>query len=457
MNEIRCPKCGTFFQVDESDWTDIAKQVRDAEFETAIAEKASLMEAERELSFVERDKTIAELQARLDAVQEKAALEARTFKEKAAAEARAHEEEAARAMQALEERLRLEMKAIRDSAESEKEAAVLKAQSADREQIHELERRLDHERGLARQAEAEHKAHLVESRSLLEGQLAAKDEIIRMREAEIRNINEMRSKLTVKLLGESLEQHCEVAFNQLRATALQRADFGKDNDAVEGTKGDYIYRELTEDGTELVSIMFEMKNESDGSTHRKKNADHFKKLDADRRKKGCEYAVLVSLLEQESELYNQGIVDVSYEYDKMYVIRPQFFIPMITLLRNAARNASEYRRELELVRQQNIDVTNFENALADFKDKFGKNYRAASDRFQKAIDEIDKSIDHLNKIKEHLLGSERQLRYANDKAEALTVKKLTRGNATMKEKFKALETMTGETRDGDEPVAGEGE
>lgn len=455
MNEIRCPKCGTLFQVDESDWADIVKQVRDSEFDAAIAERASLMEAEQELSFVERDKQIAELTARLAATQEKAALAVKAAQEKAESDVRAVEGRAASDAKALKERMTVEIEAARKNAASEKEAAVLKAAAGAREQIHELERKLDAAASRARQADIEHKAQLVEARSVLEGQLAAKDEVIRMREAEIRNMSEMRSKLTVKLLGESLEQHCEVAFNQLRATAFQNAEFGKDNDAVEGTKGDYIYREKTEDGTELVSIMFEMKNESDDSTHRKKNADHFKKLDADRRKKGCEYAVLVSLLEQDSELYNQGIVDVSYAYDKMYVIRPQFFIPMITLLRDAARNAAAYKHELEVVRQQNIDVTNFENALEDFKAKFGKNYRAASDRFQKAIDEIDKSIDHLNKIKEHLIGSERQLRYANDKAEALTVKKLTRGNATMKEKFKALENASGDEATHDTDVAGE--
>lgn len=455
MNEIRCPKCGTLFQVDESDWADIVKQVRDSEFDAAIAERASLMEAEQELSFVERDKQIAELTARLAATQEKAALAVKAAQEKAESDVRAVEGRAASDAKALKERMTVEIEAARKNAASEKEAAVLKAAAGAREQIHELERKLDAAASRARQADIEHKAQLVEARSVLEGQLAAKDEVIRMREAEIRNMSEMRSKLTVKLLGESLEQHCEVAFNQLRATAFQNAEFGKDNDAVEGTKGDYIYREKTEDGTELVSIMFEMKNESDDSTHRKKNADHFKKLDADRRKKGCEYAVLVSLLEQDSELYNQGIVDVSYAYDKMYVIRPQFFIPLITLLRDAARNAAAYKHELEVVRQQNIDVTNFENALEDFKAKFGKNYRAASDRFQKAIDEIDKSIDHLNKIKEHLIGSERQLRYANDKAEALTVKKLTRGNATMKEKFKALENASGDEATHDTDVAGE--
>ena len=250
-------------------------------------------------------------------------------------------------------------------------------------------------------------------------------------EREIERIQDMRARLSTKMLGESLEQHCEIEFNRLRPTAFPRAYFEKDNEVVEGTKGDFVFRDFDEEGNEIVSIMFEMKNEADDSTHRKTNESHFKKLDADRRKKGCEYAVLVSLLEPDNELY-AGITDVSYQYEKMYVVRPQFFIPIITLLRNAALSSLQYRKELALVRQQNIDVTNFEDQLADFKDRFGRNYRIASERFAKAIDEIDKSIDHLQKIKEHLLGSERNLRLANDKAEDLTVKKLTRKNPTMK-------------------------
>ena len=236
----------------------------------------------------------------------------------------------------------------------------------------------------------------------------------------------------IMCVGETLEQHCETEFNRLRMTAFPNAYFEKDNDASEGTKGDFIFRECDASGNEVISIMFEMKNENDETATKHKNEDFFKKLDHDRRQKGCEYAVLCTLLEPESELYNQGIVDVSYRFEKMYVIRPQFFIPLITLLRNAALSSMEARRELALVRQQNIDVTNFEDQLADFKDKFGRNYRLASERFAKAIDEIDKSIDHLQKIKEHLLGSERNLRLANDKAEDLTVKKLTRKNPTMK-------------------------
>ena len=400
MNEIKCPKCGTQFQIDESDWADIAKQVRDSEFDAAVRQKLDLVKAEGELANADRDQRIVELESQLKL-------------EHAQAEAKVKEATV---------KLQTELDAIKAQHDSQ-----------------------------LKQLQAESKAAMIEAQADLQNQLSVKDAEIRARDEEIVNMRDMRSKLTVKLLGESLEQHCETEFNQIRALAFPRAEFGKDNEAVEGTKGDYIFREFDEDGIELVSIMFEMKTEAEDSIHKKKNADHFKKLDADRRKKHCEYAVLVSMLEPESELYNRGIVDVSYEYDKMYVIRPQFFIPLISLLSNEAKKAAEYKHELEMVRQQNIDVTNFEEKLEDFKEKFGTNYRRAADRFQKAIDEIDKSIDHLNKIKENLLGSERNLRLANDKAEALTVKKLTRGNATMKEKFKELEAAKDSESDGTDP------
>ena len=241
------------------------------------------------------------------------------------------------------------------------------------------------------------------------------------------------------MVGESLERHCETEFNKMRAAGFQNAYFEKDNDARTGSKGDFIFRESSEDGTEFISIMFEMKNESDTTSTKHKNEDFFKELDKDRREKNCEYAVLVTMLEPDSELYNTGIVDVSYRYEKMYVVRPQFFIPIITILRNAALNSLKYRQELAVIKNQNIDVTNFENSLIDFQTKFGNNYRIASEKFSNAIDEIDKTIDHLNKVKESLLGSERQLRLANDKAQDLSVKKLTRGNPTMKAKFEELE------------------
>jgi len=325
----------------------------------------------------------------------------------------------------------------------ETQIAVQRAEAAAKDAQVAVERERDDLRGKVERARDEleaqktrAEAELARARAEAQAQLAeklrAKDELIADREREIERIQDMRARLSTKMLGESLEQHCEIEFNRLRPTAFPRAYFEKDNEVVEGTKGDFVFRDFDEEGNEIVSIMFEMKNEADDSTHRKTNESHFKKLDADRRKKGCEYAVLVSLLEPDNELYAAGITDVSYRFEKMYVIRPQFFIPLITLLRNAALSSMEARRELALVRQQNIDVTNFEDSLADFKEKFGRNYRIASERFAKAIDEIDKSIDHLQKIKEHLLGSERNLRLANDKAEDLTVKKLTRKNPTMK-------------------------
>lgn len=421
MNEIKCPQCGTVFKVDESGFADIVRQVRDAEFARAVEERAQLMEAEREQAV-----ELALAQARNQAQADLSAREQRIAELEAAAKTAAAQRDA----QVAE--LQGRLSALDRSLDVEKKLAVAQAQDAAKDELRAIERQRDELRMTCEQAKAENERLRAQHQAELAEKLKAKDELIADREREIERIRDMKAKLSVKMLGESLEQHCEVAFNQLRATAFRHAQFNKDNDASGGTKGDYIYRELNEEGVEVVSIMFEMKNEADDSTHRKTNESHFKKLDADRRKKGCEYAVLVSLLEPDNELYAAGITDVSYRFEKMYVIRPQFFIPLITLLRNAALSSMEARRELALVRQQNIDVTNFEDQLADFKDKFGRNYRLASERFAKAIDEIDKSIDHLQKIKEHLLGSERNLRLANDKAEDLTVKKLTRKNPTMK-------------------------
>ena len=265
------------------------------------------------------------------------------------------------------------------------------------------------------------------------------EEKLKFKEEEIERYKDFKLRQSTKMVGESLEQHCEIEFNKLRATGFKNAYFEKDNDARTGSKGDYIYREADEDGTEFISIMFEMKNEMDATATKKKNEDFFKELDKDRREKNCEYAVLVSMLESESELYNTGIVDVSYRYPKMYVIRPQFFIPIITILRNAAQNSLEYRKELSVIKTQNIDISNFENDLNDFKDKFARNYRIASEKFKKAIEEIDKTIDHLQKTKDALLSSENNLRLANNKAEDLSIKRLTRNNPTMAAKFAALE------------------
>ncbi len=322
-------------------------------------------------------------------------------------------------------------KSAEEAFEAQRALAVTQATGERDQRIVELE-------GNLRAAQIERKQTEDSLRKEMLEKVNHKEQQIRDLDDEIERIKNQRSRLSVKLIGETLEQHCENSFNQVRMMAFPKAEFHKDNDVVDGTKGDYVFRELDESGVEVVSIMFDMKNEDDASVNRKKNEDHFKKLDKDRRDKGCEYAVLVSTLEPENELYNNGIVDVSYLYPKMYVIRPQFFLPLISLLRNAGKNAVEARRELAEIRQQNIDITGFEDALDDFKEKFGKNYETASRKFETAIDEIDKTILHLQKVKENLTSSERQLRLANDKADGLTIRKLTYKNPTMQAKFKEL-------------------
>ena len=315
---------------------------------------------------------------------------------------------------------------------AEKELAVSEARAVAERQRDELAAQVKLQEARAAQEQAA-------LREKMTNELAAKDELIKYKDEEIARVKEMKARLSTKMVGESLERHCETEFNKIRATAFQHAYFEKDNDVVDGTKGDFVFRETDPaTGEEVVSIMFEMKNENDETRTKHKNEDFFAKLDSDRKKKGCEYAVLCTMLEPENELYNEGIVDVSYRYEKMYVIRPQFFIPIISILRNAALSALQYKTELAEVRNQNIDITNFENSMEDFKTKFARNYDLASRKFQTAIDEIDKTIDHLQKTKEALLGSERNLRLANDKAQDLTIKKLTRKNPTMKAKFAAL-------------------
>ena len=420
-NEIKCPHCGEAFTVDESGYAAILNQVRDQEFQREVDARVSLAEKSREqevalavtkaeealrAQIAERDGELVNLKAQLSVQQQQASMETQIAVQRA--------EAAAKDAQVTVERERDDLRGKVERARDELEAQKTRAEAE-----------------LAR-ARAEAQAQLAEK-------LRAKDELIADREREIERIQDMRARLSTKMLGESLEQHCEIEFNRLRPTAFPRAYFEKDNEVVEGTKGDFVFRDFDEEGNEIVSIMFEMKNEADDSTHRKTNESHFKKLDADRRKKGCEYAVLVSLLEPDNELYAAGITDVSYRFEKMYVIRPQFFIPMITLLRNAALGALEYKSQVALMRRQNIDVTNFEESLEDFKDKFGRNYRLASDRFAKAIEEIDKTIDHLQKTKEALLSSENNLRLANNKAEDLTIKRLTRNNPTMAQKFAELD------------------
>ncbi|MBS5502060.1 MAG: DUF2130 domain-containing protein [Eggerthella sp.] len=472
MNEIKCPHCGQVFTVDESGYAALLNQVRDHEFQRELNERVSLAEKNREqdmalavakaeeelrAQIAQRDSQLAaqteqfraeakdlqltaqnekaELEKQLEALKaqlQAQASEADTARKLAVADALNAESDKLRAVEKERDSLAQQLETQRQQASTETQLALQKQESTLKDARIAVERERDELRAqvvreqeaLAR-IEAEHKATLAEK-------LAAKDELIADREREILRIQDMKAQLSTKMLGESLEQHCEIEFNRLRPTAFPHAYFEKDNEVIEGTKGDFVFRDFDEEGNEIISIMFEMKNEADDSVNRKTNESHFKKLDADRKKKNCEYAVLVSLLEPENELYNAGITDVSYRFEKMYVIRPQFFIPIITLLRNAALSSLQYRKELALVRQQNIDVTNFEDQLADFKDKFGRNYRIASQKFQKAIEEIDKSIDHLQKIKDNLIGSENQLRLANDKAEDLTVKKLTRKNPTMK-------------------------
>lgn len=453
MAEIRCPHCGEAFTVDETEYAQIVKQVRDAEFERDIAERVELVRqgqasaveaavaqanvrAQQQLSnaraslqgqLAEKDALIAKLRSEVE--QGKSAVDVARLSAQREADAKlaARDRDLAQSRQRIAA-LEAQAKAASQAFASEKALAVREATSEQGEKIVALEGQVTAAQLERDQVEAQLRQEMTEK-------LGYKDQAIRDKEDEIERLRNQRTRLSVKLIGETLEQHCEMEFNRVRMMAFPKAEFHKDNDVVDGTKGDYVFRELDDSGVEVVSIMFDMKNEDDNSTNRKRNEDHLKKLDKDRRDKGCEYAVLVSTLEPESELYNTGIVDVSYLYPKMYVIRPQFFLPLISLLRNAGRNAVDARRELEEIRQQNIDITGFEDALEDFKAKFGKNYETASKKFGTAIEEIDKTIDHLNKVKENLLSSERQLRIANDKAEGLTIRKLTWKNPTMKAKF----------------------
>ncbi|PNV66492.1 DUF2130 domain-containing protein [Rubneribacter badeniensis] len=458
MNEIKCPQCGTVFQVDETGYAKIVSQIRDSEFARELEQRERSLVEQREQAVrlavaQERSRAqegaassaarIAELEALLEAAKREGAAGIEALKRDQKARERAVQAEHARALaDAAAERdariaqLERELSVQNAAVSAEKQLAVAEARAA-------LERERD---ALAAQVElvrAEGERAASALREEMATKLRAKDELISYKDEEIARYKDMKARLSTKMVGESLEQHCEAEFNKLRATAFPRAYFEKDNDVVDGTKGDYVFRECDEDGTEVVSIMFEMKNENDETATKHRNEDFLKKLDADRRKKGCEYAVLVTLLEPESELYNEGIVDVGYRYEKMYVVRPQFFIPIISILRNAALSAMTYKAELARARSQNVDVTRFEEQMEDFKAKFGRNYELASRKFQQAIDEIDKTIDHLQKTKDALLGSERNLRLANDKAQDLTIKRLTRNNPTMKAAFAALQEGDG--------------
>ncbi|MGJ8690434.1 MAG: DUF2130 domain-containing protein [Gammaproteobacteria bacterium] len=431
MHEINCPHCKKAFKIDEAGYADIIKQVRDHEFDEQLQERLGLAEQDKlnaiELATIkvtsELEKTAASKDAEINAL--KIRLESGEVAKKLAV---------TEALSALEKERDSLANALHQATNDKQTATQL----SEAKLLNELQKA-----AASKDSELQRLKSDLE-RAQLEKQLAEtslKDKYetqIKDREGEIERLRDMKARLSTKMVGETLEQHCETEFNRIRATAFPQAYFEKDNDARLGSKGDYIFRDLAEAGTEIVSIMFEMKNESDETATKKKNEDFLKELDKDRNEKGCEYAVLVSLLEPDSELYNTGIVDVSHRYPKMYVVRPQFFIPIITLLRNAAQNSLKYKKELALVRSQNIDITNFESDLDAFKTGFARNYDLASKKFKIAITEIDKTIDHLQKTKDALLGSENNLRLANNKADELSVKKLTKGNPTMASKFDEL-------------------
>ena len=463
MHEIICPHCGKAFKIDETGYADILKQVRDSEFDQQLHERLELAEqdkrtavelarnavsSESQKAAAARDAEIQGLKAKLDAgevARKLAVAEALSAMERErdglANELKQAQHDNQAASRLAEATLSRELQET--AATKNTEIQDLKAKLGTTEVAHKLaiteavsavERERDELNSGLKRAELEKELAEKSLRDKYETQIKDRDE-------SIERLRDMKARLSTKMVGETLEQHCETEFNRIRATAFPRAYFEKDNDASTGSKGDYIFRDSNETGTEIVSIMFEMKNESDTTATRKKHEDFLKELDKDRTEKGCEYAVLVSLLEPDSELYNTGIVDVFHRYPKMYIVRPQFFLPIITLLRNAAMNSLEYKTELALVKAQNVDITNFENDLETFKTAFAKNYDLASRRFKTAIDEIDKSIDHLQKTKDALIGTDRNLRLANDKAQDVTIKKLTRPNPTMAAKFGELKNQ----------------
>ena len=420
MNEIICPNCKKAFKIDQAGFADILKQVRDHQFEEELNNRLALAEKDKE-SAVELAKANIK-----NSLQEELAK-----KDKELSDLKTKSDAQLAEQLAKKETEIAEMKSQLQSSQIQKQLDVAEA-------IKIIEKERDNLVNDLKIKETETQLLEKSIKEQFTNQLGIKDETIKMKDDEIARLKDFKQKLSTKMVGETLEQHCETEFNKLRATAFQNAYFEKDNDSKGGTKGDYIYRETDESGNEIVSIMFEMKNENDETATKKRNEDFFVKLDKDRREKKCEYAVLVTLLESENEFYNTGIVDVSHKFEKMYVVRPQFFIPIITLLRNAAMNSLKYKAELNLMRSQNIDITNFEEKIDTFKKGFAYNYDLASRKFTKAIDEIDKTISHLNKTKEALLSSENNLRLANNKADDLTIKKLSYGNPTMKEKFDRL-------------------
>lgn len=453
MQEIRCPKCNEVFQVDDSGYSQIVQQVRDKEFEKEAARRAEELEkaknselkilemeyekklesalSEKSDDITDKEKRITELEARLESMESEkqlAVANAVSEREKRFNEESSKAQKAISDKESLIKQLELQLQqaqslqqAALDKAKSENALALEKKQN----EINELNSQLK-----TKDSEAALRCKTIEEKYAIE--LKNKDELIEQ-------YKDFKARLSTKMVGETLEQHCLTQFNSLRMSAFPNAYFEKDNDARSGSKGDFIFRESSEDGIEFISIMFEMKNEMDTTATKHKNEDFFKELDKDRNEKGCEYAVLVSMLEADNEFYNAGIVDVSYKYPKMYVIRPQFFIPLISLLRNAARNSLEYKRELAMAKAQQVDLTNFEKNITEFKTAFSRNYQLASDKFKTAIDEIDKTIIHLQKTKDALLSSENNLRLANNKAEEqLTIKKLTKNAPSIKEEFARL-------------------
>lgn len=482
MNEIICPNCQKVFKVDEAGFADILKQVRDHKFEEELRDRLTLAEQEKENAvklaeanlrnslqaeiankdkeilqlkatsernlfeqLAEKDTLLTELNAKLNNAENERKLSVseaikkiekeRDDKEKEIIQLKVNNERNLSEQLAGKDSLLSEMKAKLENAEIEKKLTVSEA-------VQKAEKERDDLANDVRLKETEKQLLEKSLNEKYSAELKTKDDIIKMKDDEIALRKDMKLRLSTKMIGETLEQHCEIEFNKLRATAFPKAYFEKDNDSRSGSKGDYIYKEIDDLGNEIISIMFEMKNEGDETEKKKKNEEFLRELDKDRIEKKCEYAVLVTLLEADNELYNAGIVDVSHKYEKMYVVRPQFFIPIITLLRNAAMNSMKVKAELASVKNQNIDITNFEENIASFKDGFARNYELASKKFKTAIEEIDKTIDHLQKTKDALLSSENNLRLANNKAEDLTIKKLTRGNPTMTAKFEELNRKT---------------
>ncbi|BDS07228.1 hypothetical protein NT6N_22680 [Oceaniferula spumae] len=463
MHEIICPHCSKAFKIDEAGYADILKQVRDGDFEKQLHERLELAEKDKQNAVeLAKEKVASEMlkaaAAKNAEIQElKAQIDAgETARKLAVTEALSAVEKERDTLANALEKAKQDNEAAAKLAEATLSKEIQQTSAKKDAEIQDLKAKLDASEVSQKLAITEAVSQVEKDRDALQNglkqaelqkQLAEKslkdkyETQIRDRDDAIERLRDMKAQLSTKMVGETLEQHCETEFNRIRSTAFPRAYFEKDNDARSGSKGDYIFRDTDEAGTEIVSIMFEMKNESDTTATKKKNEDFLKELDKDRNEKGCEYAVLVTLLESDSELYNTGIVDVFHRYPKMYVIRPQFFLPIITLLRNAAMNSLKYKSELAMVKAQSVDVTNFEADLDNFKNAFAKNYDLASRKFQTAIDEIEKSINHLQKTKDALIGTDRNLRLANDKAQDVTVKKLTRRNPTMAAKFEDLKNQ----------------